>query len=226
MEQRQLGTQGLTVSKLGLGCMNLSVGYGSAPNDTESLQLLNRAVELGVNFFDTAEMYGPYKNEILVGQGLRAFRQRVVIATKFGFEINPAGGRARGVDSKPEHIRNVCDASLRRLGIDTIDLFYQHRVDPKVPIEEVAGTVGSLIAEGKVRYFGLSEAGVETLRRAHRVHPVSVLQSEYSLWSRGPEKAILPVCRELKIGFVGRADLKSWSGRTLRDLVEARGGHV
>lgn len=219
MEQRPLGNQGLKVSKLGLGCMNLSSAYASAPEETESLQLLNRAVDLGVNFFDTAEMYGPFKNEILVGKGLRSVRNRVVIATKFGFEVRPEGGRPKGVNSRPQHIREVCDASLKRLGIETIDLFYQHRVDPSVPIEEVAGTVGSLVAAGKVRYFGLSEAGVDTLRRAHRVHPVSALQSEYSLWSRGPEKAILAACRELDIGFVpysplGRGFLAG-SARTL-----------
>jgi aryl-alcohol dehydrogenase-like predicted oxidoreductase len=202
MEQRQLGRQGLSVSALGLGCMGLSYAYGPAPDEAQSVQLLSRAVELGVTFFDTAEMYGPFKNEVLVGRALRQVRDRVVIATKFGFKISAEGGRPRGVDSRPEHIREVCEASLKRLGIDTIDLLYQHRVDPSIPIEEVAGMVGQLVAEGKVRFFGLSEAGVDTLRRAHGVHPVSALQTEYSLWSREPEKDILPVCRELQIGFV------------------------
>lgn len=202
MKMRQLGTQGLQVSEIGLGCMGLSYAYGAPPAETQSLQLLARAVELGVTFFDTAEVYGPFKNEILLGKALRPVRERVVIATKFGFNIPPEGGRPRGVNSSPENIRAVCDASLQRLGIETIDLFYQHRVDPKVPIEDVAGAVGQLVSEGKVRYFGLSEAGVDTIRRAHRVHPVSALQSEYSLWTRGPEKSVLPVCRELGIGFV------------------------
>src|SRR5580658_6554819 len=156
MEQRYLGNQGLQVSKLGLGCMGLSTAYGTAPEENQSIGLLNRAVDLGVNFFDTAEMYGPFKNEIVVGKALRSVRERVLIATKFGFDIGPQGGRPRGVNSRPEHIRDVCDASLERLGIERIDLFYQHRVDPAVPIEEVAGAVGRLIAEGKVRYFGLS----------------------------------------------------------------------
>lgn len=202
MKMRQLGTQGLTVSELGLGCMGLSFAYGSAPEESQSLQLLNRAVELGVTFFDTAEVYGPFKNERLLGKALQPVRERVVIATKFGFDLPPEGGRPRGVNSEPKHIRKVCDASLARLGIETIDLFYQHRVDPKVPIEDVAGAVGELVREGKVRYFGLSEAGADTIRRAHRVHPVSALQSEYSLWTRGPEQTVLPVCRELGIGFV------------------------
>lgn len=202
MKMRQLGTQGLQVAEIGLGCMGLSFAYGTPPEEAQSLQLLSRAVELGVTFFDTAEVYGPFKNEILLSKALRPVRERVVIATKFGFKIPPGGGRPRGVDSSPANIRAVCDASLKRLGVETIDLFYQHRVDPNVPIEEVAGAVGQLVSEGKVRYFGLSEAGVETIRRAHRVHPVSALQSEYSLWTRGPEKSVLPVCRELGIGFV------------------------
>jgi aryl-alcohol dehydrogenase-like predicted oxidoreductase len=202
MKIRQLGTQGLQVSEIGLGCMGLSFAYGTAPAEAQSLQLLKRAVELGVTFFDTAEVYGPFKNEILVGKALQPVRDRAVIATKFGFRIPPEGGRPRGVDSSPANIRAVCDASLKRLGIETIDLFYQHRVDPNVPIEDVAGAVGQLVSEGKVRYFGLSEAGAETIRRAHRVHPVSALQSEYSLWTRGLEKSALPVCRELGIGFV------------------------
>jgi len=163
---------------------------------------LRRAVELGVTFFDTAEMYGPFENEILLGKALKDVRDRVVIATKFGFDLPPEGGRPRGVDSRPEHIREVCDASLRRLGVETIDLLYQHRVDPKVPIEDVAGAVGELIRAGKVRFFGLSEAGPETIRRAHKVSPVSAVQTEYSLWSRDVEREVLPACRELGIGFV------------------------
>jgi aryl-alcohol dehydrogenase-like predicted oxidoreductase len=197
--------------------MGLSFAYGTAPEESQSLQLLQRAVELGVTFFDTAEVYGPFKNEILLGKALKSVRERVVIATKFGFRIPPEGGRPRGVDSSPENIRKVCDASLKRLGIETIDLFYQHRVDPSVPIEDVAGAVGQLVRAGKVRYFGMSEAGVETIRRAHGVHPVSALQSEYSLWTREPEKTVLPVCNELGIGFVpysplGRGFLAAGAG--------------
>lgn len=202
MEMRKLGQEGLTVSAIGLGCMSLTGAYGATINETKSVKLLHRAVELGVTFFDLAEMYGPFTNEMLVGKALRSLRQRVVIATKFGFAIPPEGVMPKGVDSRPEHIRAVCDASLKRLGIETIDLLYQHRVDPNVPIEDVAGTVGELVAAGKVRYFGLSEAGAKTIRRAHAVHPVSALQSEYSLWTRGPEQDVLPVCRELGIGFV------------------------
>jgi aryl-alcohol dehydrogenase-like predicted oxidoreductase len=207
MNLRRLGTQGLQVSELGLGCMNLSAGYHTPPAEHAGLRLLERAVELGVTLFDTAEMYGPFTNEILVGRALRKLRERVVIATKFGFALPPGGGRPSGVDSRPEHIREVCDASLQRLGIETIDLFYQHRVDPKVPIEEVAGAVGGLVRQGKVRYFGLSEAGAGTIRRAHRTHPVSALQSEYSLWTRDPEREILPLCRALGIGFVAYSPL-------------------
>lgn len=207
MERRNLGTQGLSVSALGLGCMNLSASYGSSVNEADAAKLIARAVEIGVTMFDTAEMYGPFKNEVLVGRALREVRDQVVIATKFGFDIPPEGGRPTGVDSRPEHIREVCDASLQRLGVDAIDLLYQHRVDPAVPIEEVAGTVGELIAAGKVRYFGLSEAGPETIRRAHATYPVTALQSEYSLWSRDPEGEILPLCRELGIGFVAYSPL-------------------
>jgi aryl-alcohol dehydrogenase-like predicted oxidoreductase len=207
MNMRKLGTQGLSVSALGLGCMNLSASYGSTVGEAEAVQLISRAVDLGVTMFDTAEMYGPFKNEMLVGRALRASRDRVAIATKFGFAIPPEGGRPTGVDSRPEHIREVCDASLQRLGIETIDLFYQHRVDPSVPIEDVAGTVGELVSAGKVRYFGLSEAAPETIRRAHATHPITALQTEYSLWSRDPEKDVLPLCRELGIGFVAYSPL-------------------
>jgi aryl-alcohol dehydrogenase-like predicted oxidoreductase len=202
MPTRKLGTQGLQVSAIGMGCMGLSFAYGARPTEEEAVRVLDRAIELGVTFFDTAEVYGPFQNEILVGRTLRRVRERVVIATKFGFDIPPEGGRPRGVNSRPEHIREVCSASLKRLGVDTIDLLYQHRVDPQVPIEEVAGAVGDLVRQGKVRYFGLSEAGADTLRRAHATHPVSALQSEYSLWTRGPERKVLPVCRALGIGFV------------------------
>jgi aryl-alcohol dehydrogenase-like predicted oxidoreductase len=202
LRERRLGSQGLIGSELGLGCMGLSAGYGAAVTEAEGLQLLQRAVELGVTFFDTAEMYGPFTNEVLVGKALRQVHDRVVIATKFGFAVSPGVRRPSGLDSSPAHIRAVCEASLQRLGIETIDLFYQHRVDPKVPIEEVAGAVGALVRAGKVRYFGLSEAGAKTIRRAHAVHPVSAVQTEYSLWSRDPEREILPLCRELGIGFV------------------------
>jgi aryl-alcohol dehydrogenase-like predicted oxidoreductase len=208
MRTVQLGTQGLTVSVLGLGCMNLSAGYSRPPDEPQALELLRRAAELGVTFFDTAEMYGPFLNEVLVGKGLRSVRDRVTIATKFGFDIRGNEPRPRGVNSRPTHIRAVCDASLGRLKIEHIDLFYQHRVDPSVPIEDVAGTVGDLVREGKVRFFGLSEASSNTVRRAHSVHPVSALQSEYSLWSRSAEHdGVLAACRELGIGFVAYSPL-------------------
>jgi aryl-alcohol dehydrogenase-like predicted oxidoreductase len=200
MEIRNLGSQGLQVSALGFGCMGLSYAYGPGPAEQDAIRLLRRGVELGINFFDTAEVYGPFENEMLVGKALQPVRDKVVIATKFGFRIE--GRATRGVDSRPAHIREVCDAALQRLGIDAIDLFYQHRVDPAVPIEDVAGAVGELVKAGKVRHFGLSEAAPETIRRAHKVFPVSALQSEYSLWTRGPEHGVLPVCRELGIGFV------------------------
>jgi len=200
MESRTLG-QGLTVSALGLGCMGMSQSYGPNPGDrAEMIGVLRGAVERGVTFFDTAEVYGPYVNEELVGEALEPVRDRVVIATKFGWDIQ--GGKSVGLDSRPEQIRRVADASLRRLRTDRIDLFYQHRVDPDVPIEEVAGVVGELVAAGKVGYFGLSEAGAGTIRRAHAVHPVAALQSEYSLWTRGIEAEVLPVLDELGIGLV------------------------
>ncbi|HYJ41642.1 MAG TPA: aldo/keto reductase [Steroidobacteraceae bacterium] len=198
MDKRKLGN-GLEVSALGLGCMGMNHGYGKPGDRQEMIQLLHAAVERGVTLFDTAEVYGPFINEELVGEGLAPFEGRVVIATKFGFRI---GAQQSGVDSRPEHIREVAEASLKRLKIDTIDLFYQHRVDPDVPIEEVAGTVKDLIREGKVRHFGMSEAGAQTIRRAHAVQPVTALQSEYSLWWREPEKEILPTLEELGIGFV------------------------
>ena len=201
MRKRMLGT--LEVSALGLGCMGMSYAYGTAPDKREMISLLRAAVERGVTFFDTAEVYGPFTNEELVGEALAPVRDRVVIATKFGFKRSPEDpSKWSEVDSRPEHIKEVADASLKRLKLDTIDLFYQHRVDPDVPIEDVAGTVKELIQQGKVKHFGLSEAGVQTVRRAHAVQPVTALQSEYSLWYRRPEEEILPALEELGIGFV------------------------
>jgi aryl-alcohol dehydrogenase-like predicted oxidoreductase len=202
MQKRKLGNSGLEVSALGLGCMSMSSGYGPAGNKPEMIALIRTAVERGVTFFDTAEAYGPFRNEELVGEALAPFRDQVVIATKFGFKLDPQKGETTGVDSRPEHIKQVAEASLKRLKIDTIDLFYQHRVDPDVPIEDVAGVVKDLIEQGKVKHFGLSEAGVQTIRRAHAVQPVTALQSEYSLWTRSPEVEVLPTLEELGIGFV------------------------
>jgi aryl-alcohol dehydrogenase-like predicted oxidoreductase len=199
MEKRKLGNEGLEVSTIGLGCMGLSFGLGPAINKDDAIKLIRKAYELGVTFFDTAEAYGPGANEELLGEALQPFRNKVVIATKFGFK---EGKTALGTDSRPENIRAVAEAALKRLRTDVIDLLYQHRVDPNVPIEEVAGTVKDLINEGKVKYFGLSEAGVQTIRKAHAVQPVTALQSEYSLWWREPEKEILPTLEELGIGFV------------------------
>jgi aryl-alcohol dehydrogenase-like predicted oxidoreductase len=201
MLTRELGRSGLKVSALGLGCMGMSFGYGPAGDRKEMIALLRSAVDHGITFFDTAEVYGPFTNETLVGEALGPVRDQVVLATKFGFRFGPQGQQL-GVDSRPAHIREVVEASLRRLDIETIDLLYQHRVDPDVPIEDVAGAVKELIREGKVRHFGLSEAGVKTIRRAHAVQPVTALQSEYSLWTRNPEKEILPALEELGIGFV------------------------
>jgi aryl-alcohol dehydrogenase-like predicted oxidoreductase len=200
MQTRKLGTSGLEVSALGLGCMGLSFGYGPPVEKEAGLSLIRSAVDMGVTFFDTAEVYGPFTNEELVGEALAPVRDQVVIATKFGFKID--NGKQAGLDSQPEHIREVVEASLKRLKTDRIDLLYQHRVDPAVPIEDVAGTVKELIAEGKVKHFGLSEAGVDVIRRAHAVQPVAALQSEYSLWWREPEAEILPTLEELGIGFV------------------------
>lgn len=201
MQKRKLGRSNLEVSALGLGCMGLSYGYGPATEKQQAITLIRTAFERGVTFFDTAEAYGPHKNEEVVGEALAPFRDQVVIATKFGFSFDEKGV-INGVNSKPEHIREVTEASLKRLGTDVIDLLYQHRVDPEVPIEDVAGTVKDLIAEGKVKHFGMSEAGAQTVRRAHAVQPVTALQSEYSLWWREPEKEILPMLEELGIGFV------------------------
>jgi len=200
MQKRRLGKSDLEVSALGLGCMGMSYGYGPAADTREMVSLIRSAVERGVTFFDTAEVYGPFTNEALVGEALAPFRGRVVIATKFGFKIE--AGKQNGLDSRPAHIREVAEASLKRLRVDALDLFYQHRVDPNVPIEDVAGAVRDLIREGKVRHFGLSEAGVRTIRRAHAVQPVTALQSEYSLWWREPEAEVLPTLEELGIGFV------------------------
>jgi aryl-alcohol dehydrogenase-like predicted oxidoreductase len=202
MQKRKLGGSGLEVSAIGLGCMGFSASYGPPTDKSAAIALIRAAVERGVTLFDTAEVYGPFANEELVGEALAPLRDQVVIATKFGFRIDPATGDDDGVDSRPDHIRQVADASLRRLRTDVIDLFYQHRVDPAVPIENVAGTVKDLIKAGKVRHFGLSEAGVNTIRRAHAVQPVAALQSEYSLWWREPEAEILPTLEELGIGFV------------------------
>lgn len=201
MDKRHLGTSGLSVSTLGLGCMGLSHGYGPAVDKNAGIALIRAAVERGVTFFDTAEVYGPYTNEELVGEALEPFRDEVVIATKFGFTFGD-DGKQQILNSRPEHIREVADASLKRLRTDRIDLFYQHRVDPDVPIEDVAGTVKDLVAAGKIKHFGLSEAGVQTIRRAHVVQPVTALQSEYSMWWREPEREVLPTLEELGIGFV------------------------
>jgi len=210
MQKRKLGKSGLEVSAIGLGCMGLSFAYGPAVDKQRGLSLIRAAVERGVTFFDTAEAYGPFTNEELVGEALAPFRDQVVIATKFGFKN---GDSAAGLDSRPERIREVAEASLKRLRTDRIDLFYQRRVDPSVPIEEVAGTIKDLIREGKVKYFGLSEAGVQTIRRAHAVQPVAALQSEYSLWWREPEKEVLPTLDELGIGFVPFSPLHPQQGK-------------
>src|SRR4051812_36339210 len=203
MQKRKLGNSNLEVSALGLGCMGMSASYGRLPDKQEMISLLRAVVDRGITFFDTAEVYGPFTNEELVGEALSPIRDQVVIATKFGFQLDPSGQRTwLGTDSRPEHIKEVADASLRRLKTDYIDLFYQHRVDPDVPIEDVAGAVKDLIAAGKVRHFGLSEPGLETIRRAHAVQPVTAIQNEYSLWTRTPEAEVLPLLKELGIGFV------------------------
>ena len=203
MQKRTLGSSGLEVSALGLGCMGMSASYGRIPDKQEMISLLRAAVDRGITFFDTAEVYGPFTNEELVGEALSPIRDKVVIATKFGFKLDPTGQRTWvGVDSRPEHIKEVAEASLKRLKTDYIDLFYQHRVDPDVPIEDVAGTLKELIDAGKVRHYGLSEPGLETIRRAHAVQPVTAIQNEYSLWTRTPEAEVLPLLEELGIGFV------------------------
>jgi len=202
MQKRKLGKSNLEVSAIGLGCMGMSFGYGPAGDKQEMISVIRAAVERGVTFFDTAEVYGPFTNEELVGEALAPFREQVVIATKFGFKLDPNTGKQAGLDSRPEHIKEVAEASLTRLRTDVIDLFYQHRVDPNVPIEDTAGAVKQLIQQGKVKHFGLSEAGVQTIRRAHKVQPVTALQSEYSLWWREPEAEVIPTLEELGIGFV------------------------
>jgi aryl-alcohol dehydrogenase-like predicted oxidoreductase len=202
MKTRKLGNSGLEVSAIGLGCMGLSHGYGPATDKREAIALIRAAIERGVTFFDTAEVYGPFTNEEVVGEALAPFRDQVVIATKFGFDIDPNHGSQHGLDSRPQHVKEAAEASLKRLQTDAIDLLYQHRVDPNVPIEDVAGAVKDLIHEGKVKHFGLSEPGVQTIRRAHAVQPVTAVQSEYSLWWREPEKELLPTLDELGIGFV------------------------
>jgi aryl-alcohol dehydrogenase-like predicted oxidoreductase len=208
MQKRKLGKSGLEVSAIGLGCMGMSFSYGPPSDKQEMISLLRSAVELGVTFFDTAEVYGPFTNEELVGEALSPFRGQVVIATKFGFELDPKGGpQWVGLDSRPEHIKEAAEGSLKRLRVNAIDLYYQHRVDPNVPIEDVAGAVKDLIEQGKVKHFGLSEAGVQTIRRANAVQPVTAVQSEYSLWWRRPESEVLPTLEELGIGFVAYSPL-------------------
>jgi aryl-alcohol dehydrogenase-like predicted oxidoreductase len=241
MQKRKLGSNGLEVSVLGLGCMGMSVNYGPPEDRQAMIALIRTAVDRGVTFFDTAEVYGPFTNEELVGEALAPVRDQVVIATKFGFAIDPHTAERLGFDSRPQHIRDVAEASLRRLKTDRIDLLYQHRVDPNVPIEDVAGTVKDLIAAGKVRHFGLSEASAQTLRRAHAVQPVAAIQSEYSLWARDPEAEVLPTCDELGIGFVpwsplgqgfltgkvasgasfDKADVRSWFPRFTPEAMKA-----
>jgi aryl-alcohol dehydrogenase-like predicted oxidoreductase len=241
MQKRKLGTSGLEVSAIGLGCMGMSVNYGPAPDKQEMITLARSAVDQGITFFDTAEIYGPFTNEELVGEALAPVRGQVVIATKFGFDVDPETRQRRGLNSRPEHIRQSVEASLKRLKVDTIDLLYQHRVDPNVPIEEVAGTVRDLIEEGKAKYFGLSEVSDQTIRRAHAIHPVAAIQNEYSLWARDSEAEVLPTCEELGVGFVpwsplgqgfltGKVsadqtfeagDLRSWFPRFTKEAMEA-----
>jgi aryl-alcohol dehydrogenase-like predicted oxidoreductase len=206
MQSRKLGRSGLTVSALGLGCMGMSEFYGPR-DDNESVATIHRALDLGINFLDTADVYGPFTNEELVGRAIRGRSDKIVLATKFGIVRDPNDPNSRGMNGKPEYVRQACEASLRRLGVDTIDLYYQHRVDPNTPIEETVGAMAQLIKEGKVRFLGLSEAGARTLRRAVKIHPISALQTEYSLWTRDPEDEILPTCRELGIGFVAYSPL-------------------
>ncbi len=207
MQKRKLGRSNLEVSAIGFGCMGLSSSYGPAVDKQQGITLIRSAVERGITFFDSAEVYGPFGNEELVGEALAPFRGQVVIATKFGFDLDPETGKQRGLDSRPEHVKQVAEASLKRLAVDAIDLFYQHRVDPKVPIEDVAGAVKDLIKEGKVKHFGLSEAGVNTIRRAHAVQPLAAVQSEYSLWWREAEMEVVPTLEELGIGFVAYSPL-------------------
>ncbi len=224
MKQRRLGNHGLEVSAIGLGCMGMSFSYGDAPPVKDMVTLIRQANDLGVTFFDTAEIYGPYTNELLVGEALEPIRDKVVLATKFGFDIGK-DGQWNGLTSHPDDIRKACDGSLKRLRTDVIDLFYQHRVDPSVPIEDVAGTVKDLIAQGKVRHFGLSEAGPDTIRRAHAVQPVTALQSEYSLWTRQHEASIMPVVEELGIGWVAYSPLgKGFLTGAIRSASEIKDG--
>lgn len=224
MQQRTLGKGNLKVSALGLGCMGMSFSYGPPHDEDEMVSLMHKAVDMGVTFFDTAEVYGPFTNERLLGKALSPVRDKVVIATKFGFQMNEDGSPGwAGLNSRPEHIKKVADESLKRLQIDTIDLFYQHRVDPEVPIEDVAGAVKELIAAGKVKHFGLSEAGVQTIRRAHAVQPVAALQNEYSLWFRRPEKEVIPTLEELGIGLVAYSPLgKGFLTGKMDDKTELR----
>jgi aryl-alcohol dehydrogenase-like predicted oxidoreductase len=227
MQKRKLGRSGLEVSAIGFGCMSVSGAYGESPDRQEMVRLVRAAADLGVTFFDTAEVYGPFRSEEIVGEALAPMRNQVVVATKFGFDISPDGGPPRGLNSHPDHIKTVADASLKRLRTDRIDLFYQHRVDPSVPIEEVAGAVKDLIAAGKVGHFGLSEPGPDTLRRAHAVQPVSALQNEYSLWWRRPETGVLPICEELGIGLVPYSPLgKGFLTGTVDAGTEFRSGDL